>query len=246
MLSPLMYIGSQASVYSFHSFCSFRLDNEVYAWGNNSMGQCGQGNSTGPLTKPKKGSGLDGVAIQQISAGTSHSLAWTALPRDRHVMVALLAGGRWVRRSRAGCRGFWETSWPSFCLSVLAGRPSLKNNIGFCVLFVCVGGDLCSVCFMPAFSSSSHRQVVAWHRPYCVDLEESTFSHLRSFLEQYCDKINSEVPPLPFPSSRYLFPGLLQSLLLLNSGCLPFDLCWRVAARVLEGLGLLSEESCLR
>lgn len=47
------------------------------------MGQCGQGNSTGPITKPKKVSGLDGVAIQQISAGTSHSLAWTALPRDR-------------------------------------------------------------------------------------------------------------------------------------------------------------------
>lgn len=47
------------------------------------MGQCGQGNSTGPITKPKKVIGLDGVAIQQISAGTSHSLAWTALPRDR-------------------------------------------------------------------------------------------------------------------------------------------------------------------
>lgn len=47
------------------------------------MGQCGQGNSTGPITKPKKVVGLDGVAIQQISAGTSHSLAWTALPRDR-------------------------------------------------------------------------------------------------------------------------------------------------------------------
>ncbi|XP_053720543.1 probable E3 ubiquitin-protein ligase HERC1 isoform X1 [Synchiropus splendidus] len=103
-------------------------DNEVYAWGNNSMGQCGQGNSTGPITKPKKVVGLDGVAIQQISAGTSHSLAWTALPRDR--------------------------------------------------------------------------QVVAWHRPYCVDLEESTFSHLRSFLECYCDGINSEAPPPPFPSSR--------------------------------------------
>lgn len=62
---------------------TFFTDNEVYAWGNNSMGQCGQGNSTGPITKPKKVIGLDGVAIQQISAGTSHSLAWTALPRDR-------------------------------------------------------------------------------------------------------------------------------------------------------------------
>ena len=65
--------------------CVMSLDNEVYAWGNNSMGQCGQGNSTGPITKPKKVVGLDGVAIQQISAGTSHSLAWTALPRDRSV-----------------------------------------------------------------------------------------------------------------------------------------------------------------
>lgn len=63
------------------------VDNEVYAWGNNSMGQCGQGNSTGPITKPKKVVGLDGVAVQQISAGTSHSLAWTALPRDRSATI---------------------------------------------------------------------------------------------------------------------------------------------------------------
>lgn len=68
----------------FSFLCVLVLDNEVYAWGNNSMGQCGQGNSTGPITKPKKVSGLDGIAIQQISAGTSHSLAWTALPRDRY------------------------------------------------------------------------------------------------------------------------------------------------------------------
>ncbi|XP_015275623.1 PREDICTED: probable E3 ubiquitin-protein ligase HERC1 [Gekko japonicus] len=133
-------------------------DNEVYAWGNNSMGQCGQGNSTGPLTKPKKGSGLDGVAIQQISAGTSHSLAWTALPRDR--------------------------------------------------------------------------QVVAWHRPYCVDLEESTFSHLRSFLEQYCDKINSEVPPLPFPSSRE-HHNFLKLCLKLLSNHLALALAGGVATSIL-------------
>lgn len=76
---------SSASVFLSDVFLSphHRVDNEVYAWGNNSMGQCGQGNSTGPITKPKKVVGLDGVAIQQISAGTSHSLAWTALPRDR-------------------------------------------------------------------------------------------------------------------------------------------------------------------
>ncbi|XP_076011637.1 putative E3 ubiquitin-protein ligase HERC1 isoform X3 [Genypterus blacodes] len=133
-------------------------DNEVYAWGNNSMGQCGQGNSTGPITKPKKVVGLDGVAIQQISAGTSHSLAWTALPRDR--------------------------------------------------------------------------QVVAWHRPYCVDLEESTFSHLRCFLERYCDGINSEVPPLPFPSSRE-HHNFLKLCLRLLSNHLALALAGGVATSIL-------------
>ncbi|XP_053490210.1 probable E3 ubiquitin-protein ligase HERC1 isoform X6 [Ictalurus furcatus] len=133
-------------------------DNEVYAWGNNSMGQCGQGNSTGPITKPKKVIGLDGVAIQQISAGTSHSLAWTALPRDR--------------------------------------------------------------------------QVVAWHRPYCVDLEESTFAHLRSFLERYCDGINNKVPPLPFPSSKE-HHNFLKLCLKLLSNHLALALAGGVATSIL-------------
>uniref|UniRef100_A0A3B4ZFF3 Uncharacterized protein n=1 Tax=Stegastes partitus TaxID=144197 RepID=A0A3B4ZFF3_9TELE len=52
-------------------------ENEVYAWGNNTMGQCGQGHTSTPITKPKKVLGLEGVSIQQITAGTSHSLAWT-------------------------------------------------------------------------------------------------------------------------------------------------------------------------
>ncbi|XP_041442593.1 probable E3 ubiquitin-protein ligase HERC1 isoform X2 [Xenopus laevis] len=137
---------------------SLSHDNEVYAWGNNSMGQCGQGNSTGPITKPKKVSGLDGVAIQQISAGTSHSLAWTALPRDR--------------------------------------------------------------------------QVVAWHRPYCVDLEESTFFHLRTFLERYCEKINSDVPPPPFPSSRD-HHGFLKLCLKMLSNHLALALAGGVATSIL-------------
>ncbi|XP_057693761.1 probable E3 ubiquitin-protein ligase HERC1 isoform X4 [Corythoichthys intestinalis] len=133
-------------------------DNEVFAWGNNSMGQCGQGNSTGPITKPRKIVGLDGVTVQQISAGTSHSLAWTALPRDR--------------------------------------------------------------------------QVVAWHRPYCVDLEESTFSHLRCFLDRYCDGINSEVPPLPFPSSRE-HHNFLKLCLRLLSNHLALALAGGVATSIL-------------
>ncbi|XP_013415684.1 probable E3 ubiquitin-protein ligase HERC1 isoform X1 [Lingula anatina] len=101
-------------------------DNEVYAWGNNAMGQCGQGHTQSPITRPKKVTGLEGTSIHQISAGTSHSVAWTALPTDR--------------------------------------------------------------------------QVVAWHRPFCMDLQEGTFSMLRLFLERYCEGLDSEEPLPPYPT----------------------------------------------
>ncbi|XP_029108431.1 probable E3 ubiquitin-protein ligase HERC1 isoform X2 [Scleropages formosus] len=117
-------------------------ENEVYAWGNNAMGQCGQGHTSTPVNKPKKVIGLEGVSIQQITAGTSHSLAWTAVPTDR--------------------------------------------------------------------------QLVAWHRPFCVDLEESTFAYLRGFLEQYCDGISSDTPPAPFPSKREHHQFLLLCMKLLS------------------------------
>ncbi|XP_035383560.1 probable E3 ubiquitin-protein ligase HERC1 isoform X3 [Electrophorus electricus] len=118
-------------------------ENEVYAWGNNAMGQCGQGHTSTPVTKPKKVIGLEGLSIQQITAGTSHSLAWTAVPTDR--------------------------------------------------------------------------QLVAWHRPYCVDLEESTFTYLRSFLERYCDSISRDTPPPPFSSKREHHQFVLLCLKLLSS-----------------------------
>ncbi|XP_078128363.1 putative E3 ubiquitin-protein ligase HERC1 isoform X2 [Sander vitreus] len=117
-------------------------ENEVYAWGNNTMGQCGQGHTSTPITKPKKVSGLEGVSIQQITAGTSHSLAWTAVPTDR--------------------------------------------------------------------------QLVAWHRPFCVDLEESTFTYLRNFLESYCDGIGDDTPPAPFLSKRDHHQFLLLCMKLLS------------------------------
>lgn len=62
----------------------------MYAWGNNAMGQCGQGHTSTPVNKPKKVIGLEGVSIQQITAGTSHSLAWTAVPTDRYVCCLVL------------------------------------------------------------------------------------------------------------------------------------------------------------
>ncbi|XP_028827463.1 probable E3 ubiquitin-protein ligase HERC1 isoform X1 [Denticeps clupeoides] len=117
-------------------------ENEVYAWGNNAMGQCGQGHTSTPVTKPKKVIGLEGISIQQITAGTSHSLAWTAVPTDR--------------------------------------------------------------------------QLVAWHRPFCVDLEESTFTYLRSFLEHYCNGISESTPPPPFTSKREHHQFVLLCMKLLS------------------------------
>lgn len=58
-------------------------DSGLYAWGNNTMGQCGLGYLTSPVTRPRRVSSLDSVSICQISAGTSHAIAWTAPPTDR-------------------------------------------------------------------------------------------------------------------------------------------------------------------
>ena len=59
-------------------------DSSVYAWGLNSMGQCGLGHVNSPIVRPAKvKASLDGVPIHQISAGTSHSMAWTTLPSDK-------------------------------------------------------------------------------------------------------------------------------------------------------------------
>ena len=72
----------EATVYEY--MCVFSgAGGAVYAWGTNSMGQCGQGHSTGSITLPAKVHGLQGKQIQQISAGTSHSVVWTAVPLDR-------------------------------------------------------------------------------------------------------------------------------------------------------------------
>lgn len=54
------------------------------------MGQCGQGHAQSPITRPKRVIGLDGVSVHQVSAGTSHSVAWTALPTDRYEMVLVM------------------------------------------------------------------------------------------------------------------------------------------------------------
>lgn len=51
------------------------------------MGQCGQGNFNSPIRKPVKVINLEGVPVHQISAGTSHSIVWTAVPSNRFVFI---------------------------------------------------------------------------------------------------------------------------------------------------------------
>jgi len=53
-------------------------DNEVYSWGNNAMGQAGLGNCISPVLKPRKIPAFESIPITGISAGTSHSVAWTS------------------------------------------------------------------------------------------------------------------------------------------------------------------------
>ncbi|XP_068210388.1 probable E3 ubiquitin-protein ligase HERC1 [Palaemon carinicauda] len=117
-------------------------ESEVYAWGSNTMGQCGQGHTLSPITRPKKVMGLD-AAVHQISAGTTHSIAWTAIPTDR--------------------------------------------------------------------------RVVSWHRPFCVDLQEGTFSLLRTFIEQYCMFDDPVQPVTPFASLRDQEKFVSLCLQLLNT-----------------------------
>ncbi|XP_030752542.1 probable E3 ubiquitin-protein ligase HERC1 [Sitophilus oryzae] len=57
---------------------------QIYAWGVNTVGQCGQGHTSSPITRPLKVMGLEGVMVRQISAGTSHSIAWTSVPAENH------------------------------------------------------------------------------------------------------------------------------------------------------------------
>ena len=61
-------------------------DSSLYSWGINTMGQCGQGHVNSPLVRPMKVKFESNEVnqIRQISAGTSHSLAWTTCPPDSH------------------------------------------------------------------------------------------------------------------------------------------------------------------
>jgi len=47
------------------------------------MGQCGLGHYMTPVSTPTKINQLVGVNVQQLCAGTTHSIVWTTPPVDR-------------------------------------------------------------------------------------------------------------------------------------------------------------------
>lgn len=51
---------------------SILVDHEIYAWGNNIMGQCGLGNVTNPVSKPTKVINVDGLPFYQVHFLTSY------------------------------------------------------------------------------------------------------------------------------------------------------------------------------
>ena len=108
------------------------LRGEVYSWGSNSMGQVGQGSNAGStVSTPGKMQGLDGVSIQQISAGTSHALMWTALP------------------SRRKSTHVW--SWP-YCIDTT--EKTFKSLVSLLATY----GDLSSPNIVPPFKSLEHQR----------------------------------------------------------------------------------------
>ena len=118
-------------------------DNTLYAWGNNAMGQCGQGHCQSPVTSPRLVMGLEKVNIHQISAGATIKLLYT----------------------------LYNTS------SLMLDYAPYQCKLSCCLIPVGTSHTLAWTAL------PTDRQVVAWHRPFCFDLQETTFSLLRKFLE---------------------------------------------------------------
>ena len=58
-------------------------------------------------------------------------------------------------------------------------------------------------CFVMSFSFLGFgRKVISWYRPFCVELQETTFVLLKSFLERFCANLDNEEPMHPFITIR--------------------------------------------
>ncbi|XP_009067927.1 PREDICTED: probable E3 ubiquitin-protein ligase HERC1, partial [Acanthisitta chloris] len=199
----------EVSCGSSHTIALSKDGRTVWSFGGGDNGKLGHGD-TNRVYKPKVIEALQGMFIRKVCAGSQSSLALTSTGQVY----------AWGCGACLGCGSSEAT----------ALRPKLVEELAATRIVDISIGD--SHCLALSHGKTSNVQVVAWHRPYCVDLEESTFSHLRSFLEHYCDKINSEIPPLPFPSSRE-HHNFLKLCLKLLSNHLALALAGGVATSIL-------------
>jgi len=85
----------------------------------------------------------------------------------------------------------------NLCLSVMFDSLSCSfTSISF------LTNLLKHVCMCTWLLFNFCRHVIPWHRPFCVDLQEATFSTMRSFLEHYCTGFDRESPLPPFPTKQ--------------------------------------------
>lgn len=61
------------------------------------------------------------------------------------------------------------------------------------------------------------RQQVNWHKPFCLDLHEETFTLLRIFLEKYTEAFYNNKLPAPFPTPEEHNRFVLLCLKLLST-----------------------------
>jgi alpha-tubulin suppressor-like RCC1 family protein len=62
------------SGHSVAALLSQAQDCSVYAWGLNTMGQCGLGNAHSPIVSPQKILALDGIPIHQVRGPIQQTL----------------------------------------------------------------------------------------------------------------------------------------------------------------------------
>ena len=116
------------------------------------MGQCGLGHTTTPVWRPRKVLGLDGVPVQQVSAGTSHSCACTAPPRDRYVLMCVEGPqGHLQRRAlRSVSEHHEESRGKNKIEQMLFCYAAVLNCVTSCVILVLAVTELLRI---PDFNS---------------------------------------------------------------------------------------------
>ncbi|KAL1139382.1 hypothetical protein AAG570_006366 [Ranatra chinensis] len=178
----------------------------VWSFGSGEAGKLGHGD-TANVYRPKIIEALQGLYIRKVAAGSQFSLALTC---NGSVLVwgtsACLGSGTTdamyvlpqTIEDLAPLHIVDITCGDSHCLALTYDCEVLAWGIN--AMGQCGQGHATSPVTRPRkVIGLDGVAVVTWHRPFCVDLKEATFSLLLSFLETYCQTFDSDNQP-PFGS----------------------------------------------